>query len=303
MKGLTIIEHPPTLEKPSTIEIHNLSVFDPRDIFHCGQAFRWEEKAKNRYQVTACQRVIEVEKTEDRILFYNTHRRDFEKIWREYFDLDTDYEKIQKRLIRRDPVMAEAVAFGRGIRILKQQPFETLISFIISSNNNIKRIKGSVEGLAKTYGEVIDSYDGRLHYAFPTPKALSAASVEELKLLGLGYRARYVKETAEKVFENPGILEKMLQQKRRECLEGVSTFSGVGPKVGSCVVFFSMGKREAFPVDVWVKRMMEALYFNEPKPLAEIERFAMEKFGKDAGYAQQYLFYYAREKGIGKPGK
>lgn len=288
------------LETESGVEVLNLTCFDPRDIFHCGQAFRWEEKTDKRFLLTACQRVIEVEKREDRIIFHNTGKEDFDRIWRDYFDLDTNYEKIQQRLIRRDPVMEEAVNFGRGIRILKQEPFETLISFIISSNNNIKRIKGSVEGLARTYGEVIGFYDGRAHYAFPTPKALSEATVEELKLLGLGYRARYVKETAEKVWESPGILQKMIRQKRRECLEGVTSFSGVGPKVGSCVVFFSMGKREAFPVDVWVKRIMEVLYFQEEKPVKEIEEFAMKKFGKDAGYAQQYLFYYAREKDIKK---
>lgn len=292
MKDLNLIE------RGSTVEIANLSSFDPRDIFRCGQAFRWEEITSNRYLLTACQRVIEVEKRQDRMIFHNTNKGDFEKIWRDYFDLDTDYEKIQERLIRRDPVMEEAVKFGRGIRILKQEPFETLISFIISSNNNIKRIKGSVEGLARAYGEVIQSYGGRLHYAFPTPKALSEASLEELKLLGLGYRARYVKLTAERVWQNPGILQKMMQEKRRECLEGITNFSGVGPKVGSCVVFFSMGKGEAFPVDVWVKRMMEALYFQEEKTVKEIEDFAMKKFKKDAGYAQQYLFYYAREKDI-----
>jgi len=286
------------LERESTVEIQNLSSFEPRDIFHCGQSFRWEKKRDNRYLLVACQRVIEVEKKGDRIIFHNTDIRDFNKVWRDYFDLDTDYEKIQKRLIRRDPVMEEAVKFGRGIRILKQEPFETLISFIISSNNNIKRIKGSVEGLARTYGEMIEFYGGEFHYAFPTPKALSTATVEELKLLGLGYRARYVKETARKVWENPGILEKMIKEKRRECLEGVTNFSGVGPKVGSCVVFFSMGKREAFPVDVWVKRMMEVLYFQREASLKEIEDFAMGKFGKYAGYAQQYLFYYAREKKI-----
>ncbi len=282
----------------SGVEVSHLSAFNPRDIFHCGQAFRWEKRDENRYRLTACQRVIEVEKAGDRILFHNTGEEDFQKIWRDYFDLDTDYEKIQKRLIRRDPIMEEAVKFGRGIRILKQEPFETLISFIISSNNNIKRIKGSVEGLAKTYGEVIGPYGGILHYAFPTPKALSDATVEELKLLGLGYRARYVKATAEKVRENPGILQTMMQQQRQECLEGVRNFSGVGPKVGNCVVFFSMGKREAFPVDVWVKRMMEVLYFQREATLKEIEEFAMAKFGKDAGYAQQYLFYYARENNI-----
>ena len=288
------------IETGSGVEVMNLTCFEPRDIFHCGQAFRWEEKKENRYLLIASQRVIEVEKIEDRIIFHNTHKEDFEKIWRDYFDLDTDYEKIQQRLIRRDPVMEEAVKFGRGIRILKQEPFETLISFIISSNNNIKRIKGSVEGLARAYGEGIGLYDGQPRYAFPTPKALSEATVEELKLLGLGYRARYVKETAERVWENPGILQKMIRQKRRECLQGVTGFSGVGPKVGSCVVFFSMGKREAFPVDVWVKRIMESLYFQEEKPVKEIEDFAMKKFGKDAGYAQQYLFYYAREKDIKK---
>ncbi|NBG87504.1 DNA-3-methyladenine glycosylase family protein [Isachenkonia alkalipeptolytica] len=292
MKGLNLIE------KGSRVEVLNLSSFNPRDIFRCGQAFRWEEKEDNRFLLTACQRVIEVEKSGDRILFHNTDLRDFERIWWDYFDLDTDYERIQKRLIRRDPVMEEAVTFGRGIRILKQEPFETLISFIISSNNNIKRIKGSVEGLARKYGEVIQRYDGKLHYAFPTPGALSSATLEELKLLGLGYRARYVKDTAEQVSKNPGILDTMIGKKRRECLAGVTGFSGVGPKVGNCVVFFSMGKREAFPVDVWVKRMMEALYFQQDKPAKEIEDFAMKKFGKDAGYAQQYLFYYAREKGI-----
>ncbi len=294
MKDLNLIQ------KGARVEVSGLSAFDPRAIFHCGQAFRWEEKKENRFLLIACQRVIEVEKQGQKIIFHNTDLQDFQRVWRDYFDLTTDYEKIQKRLIRRDPIMEEAVKFGRGIRILKQEPFETLISFIISSNNNIKRIKGSVEGLAKTYGEVIQSYDGKLRHAFPTPEALSAATLEELKLLGLGYRARYVKDTAEKVAKNPEVLKELIGKKRRDCLQGVTGFSGVGPKVGNCVVFFSMGKLDAFPVDVWVKRMMEVLYFQGEMPAKEIEDFAMEKFGKDAGYAQQYLFYYAREKGIKK---
>ena len=269
--------------------------FHPGDLFHCGQAFRWEEISRTHFLLVAFGRVIEVIKKEEDLLLLGADEEDFQSIWRSYFDLDTDYGRIQEILTKNDPVMKKAVDFGKGIRILKQEPFETFITFIISSNNNIKRIRGSIEGIAKSFGKPIGVYRGRMRYAFPTPEELAKASEEELKRLGLGYRARYVKESTKRIAEDPGILESYMDHNRSACMNAITAYPGVGPKVGNCIVFFAMGKLDAFPVDVWVKRVMEVLYFKEETSVKTIENFARETFGEYAGYAQQYLFYYARE--------
>lgn len=216
-----------------------------------------------------------------------------------YFDLNTNYEDIKRKLSCIDDYLKTSIKYGEGIRILNQDLWETLISFIISANNNIPRIKGIIERLSKNYGNRI-IWKGNEYYTFPTPKQLSKASVADLRNFGLGFRDVRVYETTKMINENKNILTELEKQKDVNVLrEELLKFPGVGPKVADCIMLFStLKKLEVFPIDVWVRRVMNELYIkNEDETKVnkrEIEKLAKEKYGNLAGMAQQYLFYWRR---------
>ena len=218
----------------------------------------------------------------------------------EYFDLKRDYNKIKKQLAQIDENMKTSIEYGKGIRILNQDLWETIISFIISANNNIPRIKGIIEKLSKKYGTKIE-WEGKEYYTFPTAEQLKKVTVEEYRKLGLGFRDKRIYETTQMILEKKVNLEKMKQNPNtKEVREELLTLSGVGPKVADCILLFSDLKRfEVFPIDVWVRRVMNDLYIkNEDETKVskkQIEKIAQEKFGNLAGLAQQYLFYWRRE--------
>ena len=197
------------------------------------------------------------------------------------------------------PGSLDNTKYGWGMRILNQDPWETLISFIISANNNITRIKGIIERLSQKFGREI-CWEGKSYYTFPAPESLACASEEDLKACGCGYRGAYIKKTAAMVAEGLISPYKIRELSYEEGHKTLLSCMGVGDKVADCILLFSMEKPEAFPVDVWVKRVMEYFYIGSPVPIRQIKTIAAEKFGKYAGLAQQYLFYYAREKKIGK---
>ncbi len=286
--------------KKDKIILKNAKDFIPRHIFECGQCFRWNENQDSSFTGVAHNRVISVQKLDKDIIIENSTREDFENIWIKYFDLGTDYGIIKNKISQDDEVMQKAIEFGKGIRILRQEPWETLVSFIISANNNIPRIKKTIELLAGAYGEYLGEFHGEKRYGFPTARVLSQLSIEELKACNLGYRAAYIQKTASMLDMEPTELDEIARLDIVNCKKNLLKYQGVGPKVAHCVLFFCMGKMQAFPVDVWVKRVMEYFYFHREASPKEIQEFAWEKFGKYAGYAQQYLFYYARELGIGK---
>lgn len=194
----------------------------------------------------------------------------------------------------------EAINFGSGIRILNQELWETIVSFIVSSNNNIPRIKKSIELISERYGEYIGTYRGKKRYSFPEADKLMELSVEELKACNTGYRANYIIETARLFSDEIFTIDIFNKLNSEQSLKELTRFTGVGPKVAHCINVFALGKRDAFPVDVWIKRIVEFLYFKEETSPAKIQKFANEKFGVYAGFAQQYLFYYARELNLGK---
>ena len=198
-----------------------------------------------------------------------------------------------------DNYLKTSIEYGEGIRILNQDLWETLISFIISANNNIPRIKGIIERISKSYGEKI-VWDKAEYYTFPTPQELSKASVEDLRNIGLGFRDVRVYETTKIINENPNKLKELEDEKDVNKLrEELLKFSGVGPKVADCVMLFStLKKLEVFPIDVWVRRVMNELYIKNDDETKinkkEIEELAKTKYGNLAGIAQQYLFYWRR---------
>ncbi|WP_163193137.1 DNA-3-methyladenine glycosylase family protein [Clostridium thermarum] len=290
--------------KNNYIVLKDVANFELPHIFECGQCFRWNRVSENDFIGVAYGRVIELVKEENDVIIYNSDEKDFYNIWQEYFDLNRDYSKI-KRNLSHDPLLKEAVDFGYGIRILKQEPFEIVNSFIISANNRIPMIKRAIENISKRWGTPL-KYKAQTYYAFPTPDQLVAAEEQELEACGLGFRAKYVKDTVNKIynslqgaedFEQYNIYD-MAKLDADGCHNALQLFNGIGPKVADCIMLFSMDKISAFPVDVWVKRAMMHFYLAPDVSLKKIRDFGRNKFGDEAGFAQQYLFYYARENNI-----
>lgn len=291
------------IEKDDKIILKDMEDFEPKHIFECGQAFRWHVEEDGSYTAVHKNKVINVRREGEDIVFSNTNREDFENIWFGYFDLKRDYSKIKKELSK-DPVLKEAIEFGKGIRILNQDPFEMIISFIISANNQIPRIKKSIELISRDFGEYIGTYNGREYFSFPTSDILANVYVEELeKNYKVGFRAKYIVNSSKIISKKDIDLDSIPNISAKEAQELLMILPGVGPKVSSCILLFAYNKNEAFPVDVWVKRVMEHFYFKKDTKLKDISKFADEKFGNLGGFAQQYLFYYARELGIGKKSK
>lgn len=278
--------------------IKNCKSFKVKDIFECGQCFRWNEEPDESYTGIFGHNVLNVKEEKD-IVITGICNGNIEDICKNYFDLDRNYEEIKETLSLIDDNMKESIKYGEGIRILNQDLWEMIISFIISANNNIPRIKGIIERMSAKYGQEI-KFRGTSYYTFPTIDELSQASVKDLKDLGLGFRDRYVYETTKKIKEGNINLENLKQEPTNEVRKQLLTLTGVGPKVADCIMLFSTLKRfDVFPVDVWVRRVMNDLYIhNEDETKVnkkQIQEIARDKFGALEGIAQQYLFYWKRE--------
>lgn len=287
-------------EKNNSVILEGVADFDPKHIFECGQCFRWHRQDDGSYTGVAKGKVINVSKDNDKIYLNNTNLEDFNTIWYNYFDLGTNYTEIKNTLKNMDEYLDKACEFGWGIRILQQDGWEMLVSFIISSNNRIPMIQKAIENLSRNYGKFIGEYEGKKYYAFPTPEELNKASQEEIRACQTGFRDKYIKSTTESVIENKENISAYTNLSTEECIKELTKFNGVGPKVGDCIALFGMQKYDTFPVDVWVKRVMQEFYVEEDMSLPKIRKYAIDKFEDLAGFAQQYLFYYARELGIGR---
>lgn len=287
------------VEEKNRLIFRDMYDFNPKHIFECGQAFRWKVEKDGSYTLVAHGRVLNVKKEDKDIVFSNTNLEEFSRIWYNYFDLARDYGAIKKDLSK-DPILKDAVEYGQGLRILNQEPYETIVSFIISANNQIPRIKRSIELIAEKYGDEIP-YGHESHYSFPTPKKISSLSTEELKEISrVGFRAERIIESSKIIHRKDIDLNSLYEINRDQGKELLMKLPGVGPKVSDCILLFSFNKGDAFPVDTWVKRVMEHFYIKKDTSVKDIGLYGGEKFGNLAGFAQQYLFYYAREERIGK---
>ena len=286
--------------KEQTYKIKNVDSFELKDIFECGQCFRWNEQDDGSYIGVFGNNIIQVKKENDIVEFKGICEGDIQKTIEQYFDLNRDYKEIKKRLSKVDDNLRKSIEYGKGIRILNQDLWETIISFIISANNNIPRIKGIIERLSKNYGNKL-IYGGKEYYTFPTPEQLKNVTVEEYRKLGLGFRDIRLYETTKMILDKQVDLDELRNNPNTmEVREKLLTLSGVGPKVADCILLFSDLKRlEVFPIDVWVRRVMNDLYIKQEDEnkvsKKQIEKIAQEKFGNLAGLAQQYLFYWRRE--------
>lgn len=278
----------------------DLDHFEPKAVFTCGQAFRWYEEDDGSYTTVHKGRVLNVKSVENKIFFKGTTLEEFDEIWMDYFDLKTDYNIIERELST-DEILSKAVEYGKGIRILNQEHFEMLISFIISANNMIPRIKKSIEIISRRFGTFICKDEKREYYSFPTVEQLSKASISELREFAkVGFRDERIVKTVDKIITENINLNEFEKFDTFELREKLLEFSGVGNKVADCIMLFSYKRTEVFPVDVWIKRVMEELFIHKETPVKKISAHANEIFKDYAGYAQQYLFYYGREEKIGK---
>ena len=278
--------------------VEGVKAFNLQHIFECGQCFRWEKEENGSYTGVVYGRVINIRNDGETIILSNTNMQDFHVIWKSYFDLERDYRAIQACLSK-DESMKKAVAFGWGIRILNQDVWECLVSFIISSNNIIPRIQKIIKSLSEKYGQPI-LFNGKTYYSFPRPEDVYQKNLEELAFCKSGYRCKYILDAARKIVEGNINIEALTALSTFEAREELMKIKGVGPKVADCVLLFSLQKYDVFPTDVWIRRIVAYLYFGHSITIKDVQKFAIERFGSLGGFAQQYLFYYARELKIGK---
>ncbi|MDE6618915.1 MAG: 8-oxoguanine DNA glycosylase [Lachnospiraceae bacterium] len=259
--------------------------FSALQICMSGQCFRMNICGENKYRLVAAGRYLEITQQEDKISFDCT-QEEYDKIWDAYFDMETDYEKVIASIDREDSYLMAVAAYGKGIRILQQDLWEMIISFIISQQNNIKRIRKCIELLCEKYGEKKISANGVAYFDFPTPKALANASVADLRACNLGYRSKYICQTANAVYHGDIDLEKIRAMEYDAAKKELLKLYGVGAKVADCICLFALHKTDAFPRDTHINKVMEAQYPNG---------FPFEKYGENSGILQQYIFYYDLE--------
>ena len=260
------------------IEVTGLGPVSLPDTLDCGQCFRWKPLDDGTWQGIAYGKECRVRENGDGITFCGVGEDDFRNIWVEYFDLDRDYKRLRE-VFSEDALLKRACEFAPGIRLLKQEPWEAFITFIISQNNNVARIRGLVEKVCAAYGEPV----GETH-AFPTAERLAGVSEGEFAALGCGYRAEYLSEAAKEVCDGRLDLETLRDAPLCEARERLLKVKGIGPKVADCVLLFGLGRLDRCPADVWMKRVLAAMGGSLPACV-----------GDCGGIAQQYLFHYVRK--------
>lgn len=265
--------------KDNKIYIKNAQNFDLAQTLDCGQAFRWNEE-NGVWRGIAFGKYIELFTENDDIVITNSNQNDFKNVWQNYFDLDRNYAKIITEVSQNETV-AKAAQFSGGIRLLNQEPWESLCSFIISQNNNIPRIKGIIERLCQNFGEKIEG-----GYTFPSAQVIAKLTVEDLTVIRSGFRAKYIIDAAQKVANGDIELETLKTLDYDTSRKILMTIKGVGPKVADCVLLYGLGHKNAFPRDVWINRALDELFDgNIPD--------CTKQYG---GIVQQYIFHYIRNK-------
>ena len=273
------------------VKIENIPYLDIFKTFDCGQCFRFESVSMfgNKYEfggVAFGRYVIFGQNHPNEVIIYNATKEDYHNIWRRFLALDVDYDKINSEisLALNHAHMDKAIEYGYGIRILRQDRWEMICSFIISQNNNIPRIKKIVNDMCQKYGHSV-AYLDKTYYSFPDAKALLDAGVEEIFNLKTGFRAKYIMDACEKIANGKIDLDSVYAQDFNSAVEALCQIKGVGLKVACCALLFGFDKTEAFPIDVWIKRVIENRFNGN---------LDISLFGKNGGIAQQYLFYYER---------
>ena len=256
-------------------------------IFECGQCFRWNSDADGSYIGVVENEVVRARIADNTFILDGTTNEAF---WKNYFDLNADYTEIKNKL-NKDKILKKCIEYGYGIRILKQEPFEAIISFIISANNNIPRIKKIIEALCRLYGQRLE-FEGREYYTFPTAQTLAKLEISDLAPIRAGFRDKYIIDAARKISSSEVDLQKIHAMSTVQARNELMKIKGVGKKVADCVLLFGFSRLDVFPQDVWIKRILNDAYSVAP---TNIDEFSRNKFGAYGGLAQQYLFYYHRD--------
>lgn len=275
------------------IILENVTDFNLRHVFLCGQCFRWDETDENTFIGVAGGRVLKISSSDNNITLFDTKLQEFNEIWLKYFDLTRDYSAL-KKVIAIDDIMKKATQYGGGIRILNQDIWETVISFIISSSNNIPRIKQIISRLCELYGEKIE-YENKTYYTFPSPEAMCGVTEEALAPIRAGYRAKYIVDAVQKVNSGEVDLSKIKTEPLGEAKKMLLSIKGIGSKVADCILLFGAGRLNVFPVDTWIDKAMRGMYPQKCDAFKNIADAGDAIFGEYCGLAQQYIYFYARE--------
>ena len=277
-----------------------INSFNLEHIFECGQCFRWEKQIDGSYIGIIEDTVLRVAIKNKKLAVEGiTKKEDIKEFLIEYFDLNNDYSAIKSRLSNVDQNLKTSIEYGYGIRILKQNLFECIISYIISANNNIPRIKKIINNISRQFGEEV-VFEGNKYYLFPSIEQLSKGNIEDFKAAGAGFRDIRIYNTTQAIYSGSFSLDNLYEIEAIDELEKeLLKLDGVGPKVANCIMLFALKRFDVFPIDVWVRRVMNDLYIHAKDENKinnkEILKIARDKFGDLSGLAQQYLFYWRRE--------
>lgn len=279
----------------NNVYVKDIRDFDLGQTMECGQCFHFNKLGEDEYGLVASGRFLHAKQEGSDLCLLDTTTDEAESFWIKYFDLERDYSQIKSMLLKEDEKLSEAIETMWGVRILNQEFFETLISFIISQNKQIPHIKQIVATISRLYGNYLAKAGNFEFYSFPTPEQMKNVTVEDLKECKTGFRAPYIKDAIDHVLAGKMNEDDLRAMPVMQCNQQLMSIKGVGVKVANCVSLFGLGHREAFPVDVWIKRIVETLYFDGiDTPAERIGEFGTSRFGEFGGYAQQYLFYYGK---------
>ena len=266
--------------------------FDLKSTITCGQIFRFIEE-DNSFIVIIKDRVISLKEDGDYIIIESSNEENLENIVLDYFDLNRDYESIEKEIINKDNKIKDAIIFSKGLRMLHQDPFETLIAYIISQNNRVPSIANALNLLSLNYGEKVIFKD-KEYYLFPTLENLSNLTVDDFRNCKVGFRDKYLYEIIESINNKQLELDKIYGMTGDEALKYLIEFKGIGMKVASCILLFAYQKFDVYPVDTWVKKFMKEDYNIEGE--SNIRKFTNKTYKEYSGLAIQYMFNYKRNK-------
>ncbi|MBO4941028.1 MAG: DNA-3-methyladenine glycosylase 2 family protein [Clostridia bacterium] len=268
------------------IKLYNIDHLSLDETFLCGQCFRWEKDENGVFWGVVKNHAAKMYYHDENTIYLESSNPDL-IFWSRYLSFSSDYNVIEEALWTNE-LLRPSIEKGRGIRILKQDLWETIITFIISANNNIPRIKKIVSALCENFGERIE-FEGKTFFGFPTPETLAKLSVDDLKIIRAGFRDKYLLDAAQKVVSGEISLDAIQTMNDKDAKKELMKINGVGNKVADCVLLFALGRYKTFPQDVWIKRILADLYGVEEK---DIPVFAKKTFGNFGGVAQQYLYYY-----------
>ena len=277
--------------------IINYKNINLKDTIESGQCFRYNIEEDNSYTLVIVDRIVNIKQSGDKLYVKSNIEKNLNKVITNYLDLNTDYNKLNKEMKKRNSLLDKYIKLSKGFKILRQDPFETLISYIISANNNVARISGIVNSIAKKYGEKVE-FENKVYYLFPTPKKLKDITLEDLKIHKLGYRDKYIIDAISKITSNEIKLKELDNVNTKEALNILESIKGIGPKVASCILLFAYHRFNVFPIDTWVKKTIKNDFKYIEANAKSITKFAEEEFGEYSGLAIQYMYHASRNKEV-----